>query len=52
MAAPISAASTTGLAADGRGLNALKLQANNDDPSARRACAGAGFAPARVAVHA
>jgi len=37
MAAPISAASTTGLAADGRGVNALKLQANNDDPSARRA---------------
>ena len=37
MAAPISAASTTGLAADGRGLNALKLQAGNADPSARRA---------------
>lgn len=37
MVAPTSVASTTGLAADGRGLNALKLQAGHADPSARRA---------------
>ena len=37
MAAPTTALATTGLAVDGRGLNALKLQAGKDDPAARRA---------------
>ena len=37
MVAPTSAADTAGLAADGRGLNAIKLQAGDADPSARRA---------------
>lgn len=36
MAAPTSMLGSTGLAADGRGLNALKLQAGNGDPAARR----------------
>lgn len=37
MAAPISIADTTGLAVDGRGLNALKRQAGRDDPASQRA---------------
>lgn len=37
MVAPTSAPGTTGLAVDGRGLNALKLQAAEGDPAAKRA---------------
>lgn len=37
MAISASAIGTAGLAADGRGLNALKLQAGTDDPQAQRA---------------